>query len=237
LKRSGGLVYVTSDEMKAIDTKTIETYGIDVLSLMENAGVAAAVLCRQMLGGAPHGKRVACLAGKGNNGGDGLVASRHLRNWGADVAIVLGGGKADLGDVCSRQLASAEAMGIPVLGPDAPLAGYDVLLDALLGYNSKGNPREPIAGLIRRANESRVQIEAIDVPSGLDPTSGAPGEPCIVARATITLALPKTGFLNPASRRFVGDLYLGDVSIPGRVYEEFGLGASPFVAGQVVRIW
>lgn len=231
------MTYVTAEEMKAIDSETIEAYGISVISLMENAGVATALLCKVMLGNVLRGRRIACLIGKGNNGGDGLVASRHLRNWGADITVILCSARDELGDVCSSQLASVEAMGAPVLGPAADLRPYDLLVDALLGYNSRGNPREPMATLIRRANDSRVPILAVDLPSGLDPTSGTANDPCIAAKATITLALPKTGFLNPSSRKLVGDLYLGDVSIPRKVYEGFHQKVPVFEGGQLIRIW
>ena len=236
MQQSGGMTYVTSEEMKAIDSATIEKYGIGVLSLMENAGLATALLCRKMLGEALRGKTIACLTGKGNNGGDGLVASRHLSNWGADVVVLLSSSREEVGDVCASQLASVEAMSVPVLGPAVELQGYDLLIDALLGYNSKGNPREPMAGLIRRANDSRIPILAVDVPSGLDPTTGVPNDPCIAAKATLTLALPKTGFLNEASRKFVGDLYLGDVSIPRKVYAEFRQSAPLFKGSLYIKI-
>lgn len=236
MQQVGGFVYVTADEMKAMDEATIQRYRIDVLSLMENAGVATAVLAKRMLGGSVHGKRIACLTGKGNNGGDGLVASRHLFDWGAEVAVILSSGREELGGAGARQFEFADAAGIPVFGVEADLTGYDLLLDALLGYSSKGAPREPIAGLIRRANDSEVPILAIDIPSGLDPTTGTPNDPCVVATATLTLALPKTGFLNPESRRFVGDLYLGDVSTPVQVYRDFCQTTLPFEEGQIVKI-
>jgi NAD(P)H-hydrate epimerase len=236
LQQVRGFVYVTADEMKAMDEATIQRYRIDVLSLMENAGVATALLAKRMLGGSVRGKRIACLTGKGNNGGDGLVASRHLVDWGAEVAVVLSSGREELGGAGARQFEFAVAAEIPVLGVEADLTGYDLILDALLGYSSKGAPREPMAGLIRRANDSEVPILAIDIPSGLDPTTGTPNDPCVVAKATLTLALPKTGFLNPESRRFVGDLYLGDVSIPVQVYRDFRQTRLLFEEGQIVRI-
>jgi len=231
-----GLTYVTAEEMRRIDQAAIEEYGIDVLSLMENAGAAAAILARRIMGGNTCQKRIACLAGKGNNGGDGFVASRHLHNWGAEVATVLSSEKEGLGEIAVRQLRSIEAMGVPVLDASADLAGFDLLLDALLGYNVKGAPREGVANIIRKANDSRIPILAVDIPSGLDPTTGEPNDPCIIAKATVTLALPKTGFLNPASRRFVGDLFLGDVSIPRQVYTRFSQVSPPFQKGQVIRI-
>jgi NAD(P)H-hydrate epimerase len=232
-----GLPYVTADEMRRIDEAAIGDYGIDVLSLMENAGRVTAVLARRLLGGTVAQRRVACLTGKGNNGGDGLVASRHLRNWGADVTVFLSVPKEGLGDIAARQLNSIEAMGIPVLGRGADMSGFDILLDALLGYNARGSPRENVAALIRSANVTGTPILAIDIPSGLDPTTGEPGEPCIVAKATLALGFPKTGFLSAASRKWLGELYVGDVSIPRSIYVDIAQASSLFKDDQIVRIW
>jgi NAD(P)H-hydrate epimerase len=236
MRREEGLVYVTAEEMAAIDRAAIDDFKIDVLSLMENAGLATAGLARRRLGGKVASSRIACLVGKGNNGGDGLVSSRHLNNWGADVVVVLSTPREQLGETTARQLFSVEAMGAKVLGPAAELKEYDLLIDGLLGYGSKGAPREPMAALIRRANDSGVPILAIDIPSGLDTTTGAPNEPCIEATATLTLGLPKTGFLNPQSKRFVGELYLGDVSLPFRAYTDLGLTKPLFGGEQFIRI-
>jgi NAD(P)H-hydrate epimerase len=235
LKSRGGLSFVSAEEMAKIDSLAIEDYHVDVLSLMENAGVASANAARLMLRGSVKGKQVACLVGKGNNGGDGLVAARHLHNWGAEVTVFLSGRVDELRDITARQL---RAMGKSARVEEGPgdFAGFDLLVDALLGYNSKGNPREPVSSMIRRANESRRRVLAIDVPSGLDPTNGGPYEPCLVAEATITLALPKTGFLNPASKRFVGDLFVADISIPVEVYELLSVKAPDFGAEQIVRV-
>jgi hydroxyethylthiazole kinase-like uncharacterized protein yjeF len=234
MKLYGGLAYVTADEMRAIDQEAIADYSLDVLSLMENAGVAVASLAKRMLGGGVAGKRVCCLVGKGNNGGDGLVAARHLHNWGATVDVMLGS-RAELGDIAGRQLRTVEKMGIGIHEGWSP-SRAELMIDALLGYNARGDPREPVAGLIRAANSSATPILAVDVPSGLDPTSGEPNDPCIAARATLTLALPKSGFLNPNSRRCVGELYLGDVSIPRALYERRSYPIPGFEESSVVRI-
>jgi NAD(P)H-hydrate epimerase len=235
LKSRRGLSYVSAEEMAKIDSLTIEDYYVDVLSLMENAGVASANVARLMLGGSVKGKRVACLVGKGNNGGDGLVAARHLRNWGAEVTVFLSGRVEELRDITARQL-RAVGRSVQVEEGAGDFAGFELLVDALLGYNSKGDPREPVSSMIRRANESRRRTFAIDIPSGLDPTTGEPYEPCLVAEATITLALPKTGFLNPASKRFVGDLFVADISIPVEVYKRMSVKAPDFGAEQIVRV-
>ncbi len=236
MKTEGGLVYLTASEMAEIDRAAIEDYGIDVLSLMENAGAGVASLTRKMLGGEVAGRRVHCLVGKGNNGGDGLVAARRLHNWGARIMVVLGGEKTEFRDVPAKQFETVVKMGIPVRGPEADLSGADLLVDALLGYGSKGDPREPVAGLIRRANASGIPALAVDIPSGMDATTGEPGEPCVVAKATVTFGLPKTGFLNPRARRFVGELYLADISMPERVYSGISQRGI-FGSDALVRIW
>src|SRR2546425_12466405 len=90
MQERAGIVYVTAEEMRRIDDVTIREFQVDVLMLMENAGIAVATLARRMLRGTTFGKRVACLVGGGNNGGDGRVAARQLRNWGANVGEIIG---------------------------------------------------------------------------------------------------------------------------------------------------
>jgi len=232
----GGLAYLTADEVKDADQEAIVVYGIDVLSLMENAGSAVAALARLLLSGSVIGRKVSVLAGKGNNGGDGLVAARHLHNWGADVRVVLSD-REKIGPVPARQLMSVEKAGVPVFGAGESLGVSDLLIDALLGYNSRGDPRDPVRGMIMNANASGVPILAVDIPSGLDATEGEPNDPCVMAKATLTLGFPKTGFLNPNCRPHVGQLYLGDVSLPLELYRKRSHTTPPFGKESVVRIW
>ncbi len=231
-----GLAYLTAREMGEADKEAIEGCGIDVLSMMEDAGTAVAQVARVMLGGVVSGKKIGILAGKGNNGGDGLVAARRLRDWGADIAVVLSDAKG-LGSVPAKQLLSLSSAGVVPRGPLSPLGGLDLLVDALLGYNSMGDPRSPVSEVITSANAAGTKLLAVDIPSGLDPTSGEPRTPCIRAAATVALGFPKTGFLNPDSRPYVGDLYLGDVSIPIQTYRRMSCASSPFEKEEVVRVW
>jgi len=237
MKKEGDLAYLTAEEMAEADRVAIEDYGIDVIALMENAGVATAQLAKKMLGGDVRGKKVCCLVGRGNNGGDGLVAARHLNNWGAGVRVILAGEKSDLRDVPAKQIAIVDKMGIPIVDPAEGVGDAHLVVDALLGYGSRGSPREPVAGLIRRGNASKAPILAVDIPSGIDATSGEPGDPTIEARATVTFGLPKTGFLNPRARRYIGELYLADISMPGRIYASHSVGSGVFAKDVLVRIW
>ena len=230
------MVYLTAEEMAEVDRAAIQSYGIDVLSLMENAGLAVAAMSKKMLGGKVGGMEISALVGKGNNGGDGLVAARHLSNWGASVRVILGAERSDLRDVPARQADVAEKLGIPIHGPDQQFGKPRLLIDALLGYGSSGNPREPMAGLIRRANDSGVPILAVDVPSGMDSTTGVAGDPCITATATVTFGFPKTGFLNPESKGLTGGLYLADISLPSAVYGARSFRPGVFEEETLVRI-
>jgi len=222
VQERAGVVYVTAGEMRRIDDITIREFDVDVVMLMENAGRATATMARQMLHGTTIGKRVACLVGGGNNGGDGMVAARHLANWGADVEVIVGTTKDRMKSVPLGQLHVLENMGIPTQLTDYTLGDYDLLIDGLIGYGLEGNPRDRVAMMIKDANVSGRPILALDVPSGMNATSGKAYDPCIKATATLTLALPKTGFLAPSASPYVGDLYLADISIPRKVYQRFG---------------
>jgi hydroxyethylthiazole kinase-like uncharacterized protein yjeF len=235
MKSKHGLAYLTADEMRRIDELAISTYGIEVAALMENAGSVTSELAKRVLGGKVAGRRICCLIGKGNNGGDGLVAARHLHNWGAQVTVVVGTAE-ELGPVPMKQFETVRRMGVPVRDGGLGREKYDLIVDALLGYNSKGNPRKPLAAVIRQANGSGFPILAVDIPSGLDATTGEPNAPCIEAAATITLGFPKTGFLNEASRKYTGELFLGDISIPRRLYEGHSTRTILFGAGPIVEI-
>jgi NAD(P)H-hydrate epimerase len=222
MQEKGGLVYVTAEEMRRIDDVTIRGFQVDVLMLMENAGRATATMARQILQGTIIGKRVACLVGGGNNGGDGMVAARHLANWGADVRVIVGTTKEKTKDVPLEQLRILEKMGIAILSTNYALRDFDLLIDGLIGYGLEGNPRDRVATIIKDANASGRPILALDLPSGMNATTGEAYDPCIKATATVTLALPKTGFLSSSASPYVGDLYLADISIPRKVYESFG---------------
>ena len=236
MQERAGIVYVTAEEMSKIDDMTIREFQVDVLILMENTGRATAVLARQMLLGQTIGNRVACLVGAGNNGGDGMVAARHLANWGAVVKVISGTSKDKMKSVPLGQLNIIEKMGIPILSTDYVLKDYDLLIDGLIGYGLEGNPRDRIAKIIKDANASGRPILALDVPSGMNATTGEVYDPCIKATATLTLALPKTGFLARGASLYLGDLYLADISIPRKVYQSFGQQSMLFQKDTLLRI-
>ena len=227
-----GLLFLTAEEMAARDKEATGRFGVDVLALMENAGAAVALLSSRVLGGV-RGKKFLVLAGKGNNGGDGLVAARRLCIWGGDVRVVLGCRREELRDSPARQLIAVDGLGIPVDEVKGDIRGADLVVDSLLGYNSAGNPRGPVASLISAANESGAPVLAVDLPSGLDATTGEPKDPCVRAAYTLTFGFPKTGFLDPRAGPLLGQLYCADISLP----HDVGPGERARGDETVVRIW
>jgi NAD(P)H-hydrate epimerase len=222
---------LSTDQMREVDRLMIETYGITLEQMMENAGRNLAELARRMLHGRAEGRQIMVLCGMGNNGGGGMVAARHLHNMGAQVSVVLISDPNELKDVPAHQWA--------ILRASFELESSDMILDALLGYGSRGDPRPPIKNWIERANASGIPILSLDSPSGLDTTSGEPGRPCVRAAATMTLALPKTGLLAPQARDFVGKLYLADIGVPPELYESPSLGISigpVFAEGPIIHL-
>ena len=234
---------VTVAQMREVDRLMVEEMGISLLQMMENAGRMLATQARQLLGDDIRGRHVVVLAGRGGNGGGGLVAARRLFNWGADVSVILGQDAGELQGVPAHQLAILRHMGVPVHGPErtgpamSVLGSADLILDALIGYSLRGAPREPIASLIRAANTANPPVLALDLPSGLDGDSGEASEPTIRAAATLTLALPKVGLLQSAAQVWVGELYVADISVPEVVYRRLGLYVGPiFAQADIVRM-
>ena len=227
---------LTTTQMAEVDRLMIEEYGIVLIQMMENAGRNLAEQARRMLDGNLSGRKIVVLCGAGNNGGGGMAAARHLHNRGANVQVKFVGDPARLKDVPAHQWRILQTMALAKNG-DPDLAQADLIIDALIGYGLSGDPRRATAEWMVQANGSGRPILALDTPSGLDATTGIPGSPCIRARNTLTLALPKTGLLVPSARSFVGDLYLADISVPPQLYRRLGIEVGPlFNEDVIIRI-
>lgn len=210
---------VTADQMREVDRIMVEELHIELVQMMENAGRSLAELAIRLFGP----QRATVLAGPGGNGGGGLVAARHLANRGVSVRVALSRPAAEMDRVPAHQLRILERMGVPIAGEPAPA---EVILDALIGYSLHGDPTGHAGELIEWANGQPVPVLALDTPSGLDATTGEPGSPCVLATATLTLALPKTGVMK--APQVVGRLFLADISVPPSVYARMGIDA-PFL--------
>ncbi len=181
------------------------------------------------------------MVGSGGNGGGGMVAARHLANWGCEVRVFLGGPRERLKPVSGLQARILEKMAIPLNAEgglaDTPWA--DVILDALIGYSLSGPPRGRPRDLIEELNRGGSGVLSLDLPSGLDATSGEVASPTVRADVTLTLVLPKTGLLAPQAQAHVGDLYLADISVPPSLYRSSGLELEVpalFRDGEILRL-
>ncbi len=215
---------LTVEQMRHVDELAVEKFNITVPQLMENAGHRTAAFIRDKTG--IKGKRITILAGKGNNGGDGLAAARFLKNWGAKVIIILADKPSKLNSITKYQLEILKAMKVKILYPicskqfQNTIKRSGLIIDALIGYSLKGNPLGMYAELVNVANASKEKILAVDVPTGLDADTGEPYEPCIKARWTLT---PKKGLLEKKAQKYVGELWVADIGIPNEIYRKLGV--------------
>ena len=242
----GPVPTVTTEQMREVDRAMEEDFGIALIQMMENAGRALARVAREhLLEDDVREKAITVLAGTGGNGGGALVAARRLHGWGAHVRVVTTRPAEAFDGVPAHQLAILQQLPISITEDEAPDAPTDLILDGLIGYSLSGAPRGIAADLIRWANDHPAPILALDIPSGLDATTGEAHEPSIRATATLTLALPKPGLLEAPDPGLleapdtVGDLFLADISVPPNLYarEPLCIEVGPlFAEDDVIRL-
>ena len=210
---------VTAEQMREVDRIAMEEFGLGILQMMENAGRNLAENVMDMLGGTSG--EVTVLAGSGGNGGGGLCCARHLHNRGFRVWVVLSKEAAILSGAARNQLQILQSAGVQPVDPSQAedvIRRAQIVVDALIGYSLRGVPRGRVAELIELCNQHAARVLSLDVPSGLDATTGEAPGPVVHPERTLTLALPKTGL-----QRVPGDLYLADIGIPPQVYRRLGL--------------
>jgi NAD(P)H-hydrate epimerase len=167
------------------------------------------------------------------------VCARRLHTWGAHVQIFLTHPARDYTPVPAHQLESVQRMQVSVAEAEAvnQVEEPELIIDGLIGYRLKGAPHGTVADLIRWANMQAAPILALDIPSGVDGTSGAVFDPAIRATATMTLALPKAGLFAPDAQ--VGELYLADIGVPPSLYGEPALSlhvGALFAESEILRL-
>jgi NAD(P)H-hydrate epimerase len=207
--------------------------------MMDNGGRVLAELARRLLEGEIVDRPVVVLAGRGTNGGGGLAAARYLLNWGAWVQVVCAHPSAEYRGAPGQQLAALQAMGAALAWAEDgwELPPCDLLIDAVIGYGLRGDPRGPARNLIELANSHPAPILSLDVPSGVETGSGLVYTPSIAAAATLALALPKAGFLQPEAAAACGELYVADIGVPAALYAELRKEVPPlFARDSIVRL-
>lgn len=212
---------ITPEEM-AIADENSEYLGVPRTLLMENAGAAVARLVKAKIPSLA-GKRVVVVAGLGNNGGDGFVAARHLAGEGASVLVILLGSPGEIRTEEARlNWRALERMLLHIRLFTAPAPSLaevarsieeaDVVIDAIFGTGVKGRIGEPFSTAIDAVNKCRGLRLAVDIPSGVDPSTGSVQDRCVTAHATVTFHRPKPGLLrNPGT---VGELVVAPIGVP-----------------------
>lgn len=223
--RGDELAWITETDMVEVDRVMIEDLRIELLQMMENAGRNLARLVLDLT--VPS--RVAVAAGSGGNGGGGLVAARHLANAGVDVVVTTTRPLEEMSAAAGHQLEIVQRMGVAT-SPEVVVA--DVTIDAVIGYSLRDAPTGRSAVLIGQVNDAASSVISLDTPSGLNVTTGAMPGAVVGADATLTLALPKVGLRSASS---VGDLYLGDISVPRSAVERYG-PTPEFARSSILRI-
>ncbi|MFH1239535.1 MAG: NAD(P)H-hydrate epimerase [bacterium] len=216
------MLSVTAEQMRQIDRRAIQEFGIPGVVLMENAGRAVSREVMALLGDSSR-STVVIFCGKGNNGGDGYVVARHLLNKGLKVILFLLAHKDDIKGDARINLDILLKMKLPVneinklqdlAGFKADISSGDLIVDAILGTGVKGKVEGLTGQVIEFINGLNKPVLAVDIPSGLDADTGQPLGTSIKATRTVTFVLPKKGFDNPAAKDFVGELIVADIGIP-----------------------
>ncbi|MCX7805685.1 MAG: NAD(P)H-hydrate epimerase [Planctomycetota bacterium] len=232
---------MTRERSRAVDSIAQETYRIPGTCLMENAGYwtareaffmrAEAASSGRAEGGSG---RVAVVCGRGNNGGDGLVAARMLAWWEVPVEVFLLGTAGALSDDPARNAVLAVEAGVPIREmPDAgalpileaALRERPLIVDAILGTGMTGEVRglaRDAVAMLLDARRAGAPVLAVDCPSGMDCNTGEPLGICVEADATVTFGAPKTGFLTEAGRSRCGRVVVADICLPRRLWTTDG---------------
>lgn len=215
-------------EMRAVDRRAGEEYGLPEVVLMENAGRQTAAAMVSLLGSV-RGKTICILAGSGNNGGDAFAAARYLYNEGAVLKVFLTGNPDHIKASPSIMKQALTAMGIAVHG----LAGdrdmdrlrlalrfADGVLDGILGTGFRGTLRPIVRQAVELVNVAGKPVLAIDIPSGVEADTGAVSDVAVRAAKTIALGLPKPGHLLGQGAIYAGELTVDSIGIPRQLLED-----------------
>ena len=220
--------YRTVEEMRALDSCSITTYGIPGIVLMENAALRAYDSIVEIYG-PPEKRKYTIICGNGNNGGDGFALARHLFNNNAFVVILYTGIIQNDNNLGEAQINAsiAKKMNIPIYNQileDLDTVLYhittsDVVVDAVFGIGLSRTVKEPFCRLLQNISKGKIVV-SLDVPSGLDSDSGEPLGVAVHAHTTITFGCAKQGFRNKTSQEYTGTVRVVDISIPRNILYE-----------------
>jgi ADP-dependent NAD(P)H-hydrate dehydratase / NAD(P)H-hydrate epimerase len=220
---------VSTEEMRWCDEAAINTYSVSGLLLMENAGRGVVEVIKQEFSPL-ESKHILVICGKGNNGGDGFVVTRMLLNYCTHIIVLLMASPSELkGDAKTNfkilQKFAKKSSGQIIIQRYskrllAKLSQPDIIVDAMFGAGFKGSVRKPFADVIEWVNQQQAKIVAVDIPSGIDGTTGVMKNCAIRANVTVTFGCLKSGLLCNQGRELVGSVRVVDIGIPRMVSED-----------------
>ncbi|VAX15156.1 NAD(P)H-hydrate epimerase [hydrothermal vent metagenome] len=221
---------VTTKQMMEIDRIAMEETGPNLYQMMENAGRNLAITIMEMVAEVID-PSIVILGGTGGNGGGGICAARHLLNRNYNVTLAITDGT-KLNDVPKKQFEVYINTGGKIV-ENLDEIKADIIVDAIIGYSLTDSPKRRAMQFIEWANKQTAKKISLDVPSGIDATSGENYGEYFHTDSTLTLALPKTGL----TEEKCGKLLLGDIGIPKVVYEKISIEyRSPFKNRFVVEL-
>ena len=213
------MIRLSRRQVREVDRRAIEEYGVPGVVLMENASRAVAEVAWEELEEAGS-RKVLVLCGGGNNGGDGLAAARHLHNFGADVTVGLFVNPAKCRGDALVNWEIVRAMKLRTVGVTSEMirtSGAGLIVDALFGTGLSSPARDPFADAVRAIEATGTPVLAVDLPSGLDCDTGAALGVAVKADRTVTFVADKIGFANPDAKAYTGIVGVADIGCPREI--------------------
>lgn len=215
---------LTTHQIKKLDQIAIEKIGIPSIALMENAGRSVAMEVLHRAKRFPK-KSVLIFCGLGNNGGDGFVCARHLINHNVPPKIFLIGNLDHLKDDAALNYRILRNLKVPIHSVksvasfemlDDDFKRYKIIVDAIFGVGLNRAILDPFKSVIEKINSAKAHVISVDVPSGLDATTGKIYGVCVQAKTTVTFSFAKKGFYLREGPMYVGKIVVADIGIPTR---------------------
>jgi NAD(P)H-hydrate epimerase len=211
---------LNAEQMRNVDRRTIERFGVPSIVLMENAALAVVDAIFEHY---PTIERAAIFCGPGANGGDGLAVARHLENRGVVPIVLIAGERAKFTGDARINLEICERLNIPIYDATNDIeraADADVIIDAIFGTGLNRAPGGAFAEVIRAIDDMRIPVIAVDLPSGLNASTGEPFDPCVHAEVTVTFAAPKLCHVFDPAATYCGEIIVADIAIPNVAIDE-----------------
>ena len=231
---SKNIPYINAETSALVDKELMGTYNYSIDQLMEIAGLTVAKVVNQeyVIKSNKKNIRIITLCGPGNNGGDGLVASRYLKEFGNDVEIMYPK-KNTKNPLYNRLITQCENYDIKISDKiyetkeeyEKIFEDCDIIIDALFGFSFKGEIRQPFKTIIEAMKKYENKIISVDIPSGFDIDKGNIFE-TFIPKGLVSLTLPKL-----CSKTFKGEHFLGGRFVPKKLFEKFNLNCDNLYKG------